>query len=82
MTDDAAAVQQFLVRDLGLDAPATEIGPGTDLLAGDLLDSMGITQTVVFLEERFGVEVEPDDLVPENFRSIDAMLAFVGGKEG
>jgi acyl carrier protein len=82
MDDDAVAVQQFLVRDLGIDSQGKEISPATDLLAGDLLDSMGITQTVVFLEERFGVEVEPEDLVPENFRSIDAMLAFVGGKEG
>jgi acyl carrier protein len=79
---DAAAIEQFLIQDLGIETSKGSIDPAKDLLASDLLDSMGITQTVVFLEERFGVEVGDEDLVPENFRSIDAMLAFVRGKEG
>jgi acyl carrier protein len=79
---DAAAIELFLIQDLGIEANKGSIDASKDLLASDLLDSMGITQTVVFLEERFGIEVEDEDLVSENFRSIDAMLAFVRGKEG
>jgi acyl carrier protein len=77
---DGAAIEQFLVQDLGIEAGSGSIDPSKDLLSSDLLDSMGITQAVVFLEERFGIEVEEEDLVSENFRSIDAMLAFVRAK--
>ncbi len=64
-----------------------EIEPGTlahdeDLLAADLIDSLGITELVGFLEGEFGIKVDDEDLTPENFRSVDAIVAFVARKGG
>lgn len=79
VNDAAAVVERFLVEDLGL---ADSIGHDHDLLASDLLDSQGILEIVVFLEERFDIEIGDEDLIPENFQSIDAMAAFVARKVG
>lgn len=79
MNDAAAVVERFLVEDLGL---ADSIDRDHDLLASDLLDSQGILEIVVFLEERFEIEIGDEDLIPENFQSIDAMAAFVARKVG
>jgi acyl carrier protein len=78
---DAAVLERFFVDDLGLDL-GTPVDRGRDLLDSGLLDSMGITQTVTFLEESFEIEVEDEDLVPENFRSIEAIAAFAGRRAG
>jgi acyl carrier protein len=45
-----------------------------------LLDSLHLITLVSSLEERFGVVVAPEDLVPENFQSIVAISEFVAGK--
>ena len=49
----------------------------TDLLAAGLLDSFDIVNLVSQLEETFGVEIDPADIVPENFRTISAIAGLM-----
>ena len=49
----------------------------TDLLASGLLDSFDIVNLVSQLEEAFTVEIEPTDIVPENFRTVAAIAALM-----
>ena len=44
------------------------------------LDSMGVMQLVMYLEERYGKKVEPTELSRANFRSGQAMAALVMGQ--
>ena len=48
-----------------------------DLIEEGVIDSMSLLRLVSFLEERFQIEVRDQDLVPENFRSLAAVEAFV-----
>ena len=43
-------------------------------------DSMGFIMLIAFLEEEFGIKTGDDDLVEENFESINAITDFVGRK--
>ena len=43
-------------------------------------DSMGFVMLIDFLEENYGVKTNDDDLVEENFESIDAISGFVESK--
>jgi acyl carrier protein len=45
-----------------------------------LLDSLQLITLVSSLEERFRVVVAPEDLVPENFESIEDIAEFVTSK--
>jgi acyl carrier protein len=67
-------ISSELVRDPAL-LPLTEETP---LLDSDILDSLGLLQLVVFLEERFGITVGEADLLPENFASIRTICAYLG----
>lgn len=49
----------------------------TDLLAAGLLDSFDIVNLVSQLEEAFAVEIEPTDIVPENFHTVSAIAALM-----
>lgn len=71
-------VEEFLVQELGVGGPGFD--HDEDLLSSDLLDSQGIVNLVAFLEERFGIEIGDEDLVPDNFRSVSAIVAFTTSK--
>jgi acyl carrier protein len=50
------------------------------LLEEGVLDSLGVLELVNYLQDDHGIPIEDDELVPENFASIDAIAAFVDGK--
>jgi acyl carrier protein len=52
------------------------------LLQSGIIDSMGILDLVGHIETEFGISVADDDLVPENFGSIEAIATFVENKQG
>ena len=56
-----------------------EINVGFDdsLLEGGFIDSLRMIQLVTFIEERYGVYVEADDFIPENFDSINGIFNFI-----
>ena len=50
-------------------------------LLGAVLDSLALLQLVAYLERQFGIDVADADLVPENFRSLDALERYVRSRE-
>jgi acyl carrier protein len=49
------------------------------LLSG-ILDSLSLMQLLDFLEHRYSITVDPEDLVDENFGSVASVAAFVEAK--
>jgi acyl carrier protein len=54
-----------------------ELDPDVDLLATQVLDSYNIVQVAIFLQERFGVELEAEDLVRANLAKLSSIVALV-----
>jgi acyl carrier protein len=57
--------------------PDVTVARDTDLLAGGVLDSIAVLRLATFVGEEFGIEIRPADFVIENFRSVEAVAAFV-----
>ncbi len=61
----------------------TEAVPGVDfetetaLVDDEILESLDIVTIVSEIKDAFEVEISVDDLVPENFNSVEAMLALI-----
>jgi acyl carrier protein len=51
-----------------------------DPLALGLLDSLAIEQLITYLEEEFHLEFDDEELVWENFATIDTVAALVDDK--
>ncbi|QDV52732.1 acyl carrier protein [Gimesia fumaroli] len=45
-----------------------------------IIDSTGVLELVAFIEDRYSVEVDDDELVPENLDSIDRLINFIESK--
>ena len=52
----------------------------TRLIDEEIIDSLGIFLLVTFIQERFGVEVGPEEVTLENFESVSAIAQLVAGK--
>ena len=49
----------------------------TKLIDDELLDSFDIISIVSEVNEHFGVEINVDDLEPENFNTVEATLSLI-----
>jgi acyl carrier protein len=63
-------------------ARSRHLAESEPLLANGILDSLGVLDLVSFLEAEFQITVIDDDLLPENFESLQRLTAFVDGKKG
>lgn len=57
------------------------INDDTLIFETGLLDSMGLLFLVEYLNEEFNIEVKDDELLPENFQSVNSILKFIEGKQ-
>ena len=78
-TDVERALGDYIAKEIRYDQEQPEVEPEESLLEG-ALDSTDVLRLVLFVEERFGVRVDDDELVPENFGSLQRLAEFVERK--
>lgn len=52
------------------------------LLEAGVIDSAAMVDLIAFLEKQYQIQIDEDDMIPENFDSIDAMARYVETKRG
>ena len=66
----------------------SEICPNVDfrkekaLVVDGLIDSLEIVSIVAEIMDHFEVELDVDDLMPENFNSVEAMMQLIEERRG
>jgi len=80
-SDLAASVREFILKRFPL-ARKNQVKNSDHLLESGMLDSQGVLEVVAFIEQEFSISVADDDLVPQNFQTIDRIAAFVQSKTG
>jgi acyl carrier protein len=78
----AVEVEQFIVGEIAAGRGISTIAHDSDMLSDGIIDSLGITELISFLEGKYAIKVDDDDIDAENFRSIDSIVAFVEQKRG
>ena len=68
-------IRRFIEQDLLAETP-----PRRDPLAEGLLDSLGVEELLLFLERRFGVSFQDNEMTEETFSSLDAVVDLVEEK--
>jgi len=75
------AVKAVVVDTLGIEDRADALDAGTPLF-GSLpeLDSLGVAELVVALEQRFAIEFDGDDVSAETFETLGSLAAVIEDK--
>ena len=66
-----------ILRDV---CPDLDFERETSLIDDGLLESLDIVSIVTGIMDEFDVEINVDDLLPENFNSVDDMIALIESK--
>ena len=49
-------------------------------LENGIIDSTGVLELVLFLEETYNIKVEDDEIIPENLDSLENIASYVTSK--
>lgn len=74
---NADAIKQFVLTQFLSDIDADDVPDDYDLVAGGVIDSLGILKLIAWLEETFHVVLDYSELDPTHFRSVESIDAFV-----
>jgi acyl carrier protein len=80
MTDIKGQVRTYIADNFVMGSNAPKFADGDSFLDLHIIDSTGFLELITFLEEKFGIQVEDDDMIPENLDSLDNIQAYVTKK--
>jgi acyl carrier protein len=78
--DISLAVRRFIGENFLFRDDGDAITHDASLLDAGIIDSTGVLELVSFLETTFGIEVQDDEMLPENLDSIRAITNYVSRK--
>jgi len=72
-------VLRFIRENFILDE-AEKLQENDSLLEKGIIDSTGVLELVSFIEEKYNITVEDEELIPENLDSINRIAEFIKRK--
>jgi acyl carrier protein len=73
-------IQRYLLDDLIRDKLDFELQDSSNLIEGGIIDSLGIMELLLFIERTFRIKITTDELIPENFETIEAISTLIANK--
>jgi acyl carrier protein len=72
-------VHSFVISNFLFDQ-SVDLEPDDSLLDRGLIDSTGVIELVDFIEERYAIKVEDEEVIPANLDSVRNVAKYVFGK--
>ena len=73
-------LRQFVTTNLLLGQDDVGFTDDTSFLEESIVDSTGVLELVSFLERRYAIKLDDEELVPDNLDSIRNLVAFLERK--
>jgi len=80
--DHAQRIRRFILEAFLFTDDPSALGDEDSLLERGIIDSTGVLELVMFLEDEMGISVDDEELIPENLDSVKQLSAFVSRKKG
>ena len=74
------AIRAYIAANLLVSDNGYRFSDNASFLEEGIVDSMGIMELVAFVGETFGITVEDEELVPDNFDSVRKLAAYIRRK--
>ena len=78
--DTRADIRDFILDNFMMGRDPQELTDSGSLLELGIIDSTGVLELVGFMEEKFDLRVEDEDLVPENLDSVNNLVEYIEHK--
>jgi acyl carrier protein len=79
MLSDAqfAGAVRALLADVASPERIATVGDSDDLFDAGIVDSFGVLQVIEKIEDKFGVSIPNDELIPQNLWSVAAIVGLI-----
>jgi acyl carrier protein len=73
-------IRDFILENLLFTGDAAQLPLDASFLEEGIVDSTGVLELVMFVEETFDITVDDEEIVPENFDSVHRLAHYVRQK--
>jgi acyl carrier protein len=73
---DLSSIKNFIRTELIYD-DEKDFDENTNLIERGIVDSMSLVRLISFIEENCDIQVQDEDIVPENFSSLNKISSFI-----
>lgn len=73
-------LRRFVVTNFLLGEDDAVLDDDASFIEQGIVDSTGVLELVSFLEQRYAIKLDDEDLVPDNLDSVHNLLAFLERK--
>ncbi len=80
MEDTINTIKAYILEEFLPGEDPNELTPSTPLISGGILDSLATLKLVAFLEEKYGVEIQPHEMGTDNFDQLSDIARLVHEK--
>lgn len=77
-----AQIRHYILENFLFTSDEKKLKNTDSFLEEGIVDSTGILELLMFVEETFGVKVEDEEVLPDNFDSVDQLARYIGRKQG
>ena len=77
-----AMIRTYIAKNILFSGDEYPYRDDASFLNEGIINSMNVMELVMFVEEKFRVEVADEDIVPDNFDSVAKIAAYVCYKTG
>ena len=77
MKDIEQTVKEYIVKEFMFDRPTTVLANDLPLIEEGIIDSLGIFLLIAFIEDQFKIKIQPEDVVMDNFESVNAIKRLI-----
>ena len=74
------SLKQYIVQEFIPEGRMEDISDDMDLIQNGILDSLAVLKLVAFVEDHYDIALEPEEIDPENLKSISAIAAMINEK--
>ena len=80
MTTNVDAIRTFIFENFLFDADESALKNDASFLEQGIIDSTGVLELVEWLEDEFDIQIDDEELIPENLDSVNLLAAFIEKK--
>ncbi len=70
-------LKNYITEEFIPDGNNDHLSDDLDLIASGVIDSLGVLKLVAFIENTYDITLEPEEIDPENLKSIEAVSKLV-----
>jgi acyl carrier protein len=74
-------IRDYIAKNLLFSSNGYRYADETSFLEEGIVDSQGVMELVLFVEDAFSIQVDDQEIIPDNFDSVSNLAAYIRRKK-